>query len=129
MDTSKALFENIFISGLVIALPAGVRSLFNPQVHRLVRAVEGRLDNVFVTFASGDESEPGIKAAVNATRFAGCSSAVVVHSDDVFSQQGWIDSKSDTFWSVSHDSAEIDEAARRVVEVFNAVRTDPSMVA
>jgi hypothetical protein len=68
--------------GLVIVFPPAVRGLFNPTVHRLVRAVEEQLDNVFVTYALSNGASPDFDAAFAAARFAGCSTAVVIHTED-----------------------------------------------
>lgn len=68
-------------TALVIVFPVGVRGLFNPQVHSLVREVQEKLDNVYVTYALSSGS-PTVADAIAASKFAGCEAAVVVHAGD-----------------------------------------------
>ena len=82
--------------GLVIVFPPAVKGLFNPAVHRLVRAVEDELDEVFVTYALSSGESPDIDAAFAATRFAGCSSAVVIHYEDWIGSMAAVDPTTDT---------------------------------
>ena len=68
-------------AALVILFPAGVKGLFNPEIHKFVRDVESRLDGVHVTYALAAGS-PDLNDAFAAARFAGSDSAVVVHAQD-----------------------------------------------
>ncbi len=129
MKQKTPIFERTHGSGLVIAFPTGVRSLFNPQVHRLVREVESRLDGIFVTYALSSPEGPGVEAAVNAARFAGCSSAVILHAEDWVGDFEWIDSKSDTLWARHRDSSEIAESAALIAEAFDAARNASGLAA
>lgn len=65
-------------TALVIVFPPGVKGLFNPEVHSLVREVQEQLDGVYVTYAFSTGSSPDLPAAMAAARFVGCESAVVV---------------------------------------------------
>lgn len=65
-------------AALVVVFPPGVKGLFNPQIHQLMRVVEQRLSGVFVTYALSNGSSPDLRAAMAAARFSGCESAVVV---------------------------------------------------
>ncbi len=123
MKQSGFLSDSSNRSGLVIVFPPGVKSLFNPGIHRLVREVEQRLGDVFVTYALSGGATPDVGSAVNAARFAGCSSAIVVHSEDWDGQGDWIAPGSDTVWTENHDSAEIREIGQRVVEAYSQART------
>jgi hypothetical protein len=68
-------------SALVIVFPPGVKGLFNPEIHGLVRQVQGHLDGVFVTYALVTGGSPDLRDAFAASRFNGCDSAVVVPVD------------------------------------------------
>lgn len=68
-------------TALVIVFPIGVKGLFNPAVHTLVRRVQERLDDVYVSYALSSGA-PSVPDAIAASRFAGCTSAVVVHAQD-----------------------------------------------
>jgi hypothetical protein len=63
---------------LVIVFPPGVHGLFNPHVHNLVREVQENLDGVYVTYALSSGTSPDLRAAMDAARFVGCESVVVV---------------------------------------------------
>ena len=63
---------------LVIVFPPGVNGLFNAEVHNLVREVQEILDGVYVTYALSSGSSPDLRAAMDAARFVGCESAVVI---------------------------------------------------
>jgi hypothetical protein len=108
--------------GLVIVFPPGVRGLFNPAVHRLVRSVEARLDNVFVTYALSSGSSPDVGAAVAAARFAGCSSAVVVHCEDWLLPATGIDPTADTVWSAEAGPIDVERGAAAVLDAFHGSR-------
>ncbi len=68
-------------TALIILFPVGVKGLFNPAVHSLVREVQEQLDDVYVSYALSSGA-PSVADAIAASRFAGCSSAVVVHASD-----------------------------------------------
>ncbi len=122
MKQSGFLSDSSNRSGLVIVFPPGVKSLFNPGIHRLVREVEQRLGDVFVTYALSGGATPDVGSAVNAARFAGCSSAIVVHSED-WGQGEWIAPGRDMVLTENHDSADIEEIVQRVVEAYSQART------
>jgi hypothetical protein len=109
--------------GLVIVFPPGVRGLFNPAVHRLVRSVEARLDDVFVTHALSSGAAPDVGAAVAAARFAGCSSAVVVHCEDWVLPANGIDPKADTVWSAEAGPIDVEHGVAAVLAAFHGART------
>lgn len=109
--------------GLVIVFPPGVRGLFNPAVHRLVRSVEARLDNVFVTYALSAGASPDVGAAVAAARFAGCSSAVVVHCEDWVLPATGIDPAGDTVWSADAGPVDVEHGVAAVLAAFHGART------
>jgi hypothetical protein len=68
-------------TALVIVFPVGVKGLFNPAVHTLVREVQERLESVYVTYALSSGA-PSVADAIAASRFAGCEAAVIVHAED-----------------------------------------------
>ena len=70
-------------AALVILFPPGVKGLFNPEIHKLVREVEAKLDDVHVTYALSSGGSPDLGDAVAAARFAGCDAAVVVHPQEI----------------------------------------------
>ncbi len=74
-------------AALVILFPPGVKGLFNPEIHKLVREVEGKLDGVHVTYALSSGGSPTLTDAVAAARFAGCDAAVVVHPQDIMASE------------------------------------------
>jgi hypothetical protein len=127
---SKRLFpRSPHRSGIVIVFPAGVRSLFNPHVHRLVRAVGHQLDGVFVTYALSGGPVPDIDAALKAARFAGCDSAVVIHSDDWFSGNGWNEAAADTLWAEPQRPDTLRDDVERVVAAYNQARAASGIAA
>jgi hypothetical protein len=69
-------------TALVIAFPPDMRGLFNPEIHALVREVEARLEDVYVTYALTSGFGPSLRDAMAAARFNGCDSAVVVPAGD-----------------------------------------------
>jgi hypothetical protein len=115
--------------GLVIVFPPGVSSLFNPRVHRMVREVEQRLGGVFVTYALSGDAAPDVAAAVNAARFAGCGSALVVHMGD---WHGWYDRNdpaTDTLWSENPEWTGLHDTVESVVAAYNVARTATGLAA
>ena len=116
-------------SGMVIVFPPGVASLFNPSVHSLVREVERRLDDVFTTHALSGGGGPDIEAALNAARFAGCSSAVVVYPEDWFLAGEWTDEGSDAALTGHRDSSQIHDTAQRLVDAYSLVRSATGVAA
>lgn len=70
--------ENEESMALIIVFPPGVHGLFNPHVHNLVREVQENLGGVYVTYALSSGSSPDLRAAMDAARFVGCESVVVV---------------------------------------------------
>jgi len=116
-------------SGIVIVFPTGVTNLFNPDVHRLVRMVEDQLDGVFVTYALSGGAAPDVGAALKAARFAGCSSAVVVHAEDWLGDGVGIDSSTDTLWNESHLAAGLQDTAEWVVAAYNRALPPSGMAA
>lgn len=121
--------DNSMRPGLVIVFPPGVRSLFNPGVHSLVREVEQRLDGVFVTYALSGGVDPDVAAAVNAVRFAGCGSAVVVPADDWFGGWASTDPGTDVVWTEPAGLADLSVNAQRVVEAYNHGRAASGIAA
>lgn len=109
--------------GLVIVFPPGVRGLFNPAVHRLVRSVEARLENVFVTYALSSGASPDVGAAVAAARFAGCSSAIVVHCEDWVSPATGIDPAADTMWAEDAGPIDVEHGVAAVLAAFRGARS------
>jgi hypothetical protein len=109
-------------SGIVIVFPPGFTGLFDPDVHRLVKEVEDRLAGVFVTFALSGGANPGVETALNAARFAGCGSAVVVHSEEWLGDLAGIDPSTDTIWEGGRLAADHRETAERVVAAYNQAR-------
>jgi hypothetical protein len=107
---------------LVIVFPPDVKGLFNPAVHALVRGVEERLEGVHVTYALTSGAAPDLEASLAAARFAGCTSAVVVHAED------WLVPRSveidgvDTVWSDPSAMADIRLGINSVVEAFVGAR-------
>ena len=125
---SRRIFESSsYRSGLVIVLPPDVTSLFNPDVHRLVRSVEDRLEGVFVTYALSSGAAPDVGAALKAVRFAGCTSAVVIHAEDWLGDAVGLDSSTDTLWDGSHLAAGLRDSAERVVAAYNRTLPPPGM--
>lgn len=117
-------------TALVIVFPSGVKGLFNPEVHRLVSEVQDQLENVYVTYALSGGPSPGIDAAMSAARFAGCASAVVIHSEDWTAGASAIDSTSDTtLTGEGHGELELRETVHRVVDAFNNVKEASGMAA
>ena len=116
-------------SGIVIVFPTGVKSLFNPDVHRLVRKVEDQLDGVFVTYALSGGAVPDVDSALKAARFAGCSSAVVIQSDEWLGDGVGFDSSTDTLWNESHLAADLQDTAERVVAAYNLALPSSGMAA
>lgn len=129
METRRIFESSPQRSGLVIAMPPGVTSLFNPDVHRLVRTVEDRLEGVFVTFALSSGAVPDVKAALKAARFAGCTSAVVIWSGDWSDNDFEFDTNTDTLWSESHLSEHLDDSAEKVVAAYNRALPPAGMAA
>ena len=115
--------------GMVIDFPPGVASLFTPSVHTLVREVERRLDGAFVTYALSGGGGPDIEAALNAARFAGCTSAVVVYSEDWFFADEWADQGSDTVVNGNCDSSHLHRIAERLVDSYSLVRSTTGVAA
>ena len=74
-------------AALVILFPPGVKGLFNPEIHKLVREVEGKLDGVHVTYALSSGGSPDLNDAISAARFAGCDAAVVVHPQEIMAAE------------------------------------------
>lgn len=117
-------------TGLVIVFPPGIQGLFNPEIYRLVGAVQDKLDDVYVTYALSGGSSPNVDAAVNAARFAGCGSAVIIHSEDWIGDDRDVDTTSDsTFDRREHDLLELGETADRVVQAYELVRASSGMAA
>ncbi len=129
MNTNLFFAENPNRSGLVIVFPPGVQSLFNPSIHRLVREVEERLNGTFVTFALSGGSGPDIEAALNAARFAGCSAAIVVYSEDWFIADEWIDEGSDTVVSGHGAASHLQESVQRLVDAYRLVGSTTGVAA
>jgi hypothetical protein len=106
-------------AALVVVFPPGVKGLFNPEVHGLVREVEERLDGVYVTYALSSGTSPSLRDAMAAARFVGCESAVVVPTaSDVIVK--FVDRETSGDWMVTStpDFSELDASA--VVEAYRA---------
>lgn len=129
METTRFFDTSPHTSGIVIVFPPGVTSLFNTNVHRLVRKVEDQLDGVFVTYALSAGADPDVGAALKAARFAGCRSAVVIHSDDWLGDGFGIDPSTDTLWDESFEVAELQDTAERVVAAYNQALPPSGMAA
>jgi hypothetical protein len=69
-------------TALVIVFPVGVKGLFNPAIHGLVREVQEKLDDVYVTYALSTGESPTVPDAIAASKFNGCEAAVVVHQHE-----------------------------------------------
>ena len=119
MDSKRLFDASPQRMGIVIVFPPDVTGLFNPDVHRLVRDVEDKLENVFVTFALTGGAAPDVDGAMKAARFAGCSSAVVVSSEDWLGEDGWIDPATDTLLARTEGPVDRHLAASRVVAAYN----------
>ena len=78
MKTPFRFVTNQNKTALVIVFPPAVKSLFNSEVHGLVREVQGMLDGVYVTYAHSSGTSPDLRDAMAAARFVGCESMVVV---------------------------------------------------
>ena len=65
---------------------------------------------------------------IKVTRRAG-EDFVVISADDWFGEDGWIDWTSDTLWSESCASTDIQDRAQRVVDVYNSARSDSGLAA
>jgi hypothetical protein len=105
-------------TGLVIVFPLGVKGLFNPVVHGLVREVGEQLSDVHVTYALASGSGPSVKDALAAARFAGCDSAVVVAPDDEGTGQS-VGNGAAGDWSI--DLSPDQMSAASVVHAFQSV--------
>ena len=79
MEQQFRFISNDLKTALVILFPPGIKGLFNPEIHKLVREVEGQLNGVHVTYALSTGGSPDLDDAIAASRFAGCDAAVVVH--------------------------------------------------
>ncbi len=102
-------------TGLVIVFPIGVKGLFNPTVHRLVRKVEEELEGVHVNYALSSGASPTVSDALAAARFAGCEAAVVVAADErVLDPSTGLGSSGD--WSLFAEAGEI--SADSVVDAY-----------
>ena len=111
--------ESLLRTGLVIVFPAGVKGLFNPSVHSLVREVEEKLDGVHVTYALSSGASPTIPDALAAVRFAGCASAVVIYSDEnVVPAESMGRRNGD--WSLDLQAGEI--SANGIIDAFETAR-------
>jgi hypothetical protein len=129
VKTSQIFQHDTSRPGLVIVFPPGVSSLFNPRVHRTVREVEQRLGDVFVTYALSGDAMPDVGAAVNAARFAGCGSALVVEIGDWYGWSASNDPTTDTLWTENQESAGLRDAVERVVTVYTESRTAAGLAA
>jgi len=129
MSQNRFFADNPNRSGMVIVFPPGVASLFNPSVHTLVREVERRLDGVFTTFALSGGGGPDVEAALNAARFAGCSSAVVAYPEDWFLDGEWTDEGSDSVLTGNRDSSQLRDTAQRLVDAYSLVRSTTGLAA
>lgn len=129
MEQNRFFADNPNRSGMVIVFPPGVSSLFNPSVHSLVREVERRLDGVFTTYALSGGGGPDIEAALNAARFAGCSSAVVVYPEDWSLAGEWTDEGSDTMLTGHRDSSQLHDTAQRLVDAYSLVGSTTGVAA
>jgi hypothetical protein len=114
--------------GLVVVFPVGVKGLFNPAVHRVVREVEDRLEGVFVTYALTAGGSPDVGDAIAAARFAGCDSAVVMHLDEGVEAVA-VDSSSDNLWSIDPEMDGFEGTAEMVVSAFRGLRAQSEMAA
>lgn len=122
MESNRPFNPSPHPMGIVVVFPPGVTSLFNPDVHRILREVENRLENVFVTYALSGGATPDIQGGIHAARFAGCSLGVVIHYDEWLGRDGWIEPRSDTLWTEQLSPIGTHEAARRVVSAYNQAR-------
>ena len=96
-----------------------MKGLFNSAVYGLVREVQERLDDVFVTYALSSAGSPDLRDAMTAARFARCDSAVVVHArgGESFQPEEYL-SKGDWMLAPSTQISEMDAPA--VVDAFHA---------
>ena len=117
MDSSFRFSEREQSTGLVIVFPLGVSGLFNPEIHGLVREVGSRLDGVYVTYALASGSSPTVRDAVSAALFAGCTSAVVVHSEEDDAAWSTDTAASGDRWFTSFSDGEYLDATS-IVEAF-----------
>jgi hypothetical protein len=122
VNTNRPFQHDSSRPGLVIVFPPGVSSLFNPRVHRTVREVEQRLGDVFVTYALSGDAAPDVASAVNAARFAGCGSALVVHMIDWFGWSDRNDPATDTLWEEKKEWTGLHDTVERVVAAYNESR-------
>jgi hypothetical protein len=63
--------------GLVVVFPDEEASIWDRDVNGMVREIEDRMEGQFVTFALLNGHQPSLMDALTATRFVGCTSAVV----------------------------------------------------
>ena len=115
--------------GLVIVFPPAVKGLFNPAIHRLVRAVEEKLDNLFVTYALSNGATPDIDAAFAAARFAGCSTAVVIHYEDWMGSVAEVMPTTDTVLPAGPGSEALRLHVRSVLAAFQGARAASGIAA
>lgn len=129
MKEERLFDRRLHRDGLVIVFPPGVTGLFNPRVHRLVSEVGEQLDGVYVTYALSGGTGPDVEAATRAAEFAGCDSAVVVYSADIFPENASFDSSTDTLWPEDSNQAGLRETAQWVVTAYNHVRAATGIAA
>ncbi len=115
-------------TALVILFPPAVKSLFNSEVHRLVREVQELLDGVYVTYALSSGTSPDLRDSMSAARFGGCESMVVVPVGASDAAR-FIDTgpKGDWLLTASHIDAEYDASA--LVDAYLAAVAEAGMAA
>ena len=115
-------------TALVIVFPPGVNGLFNTEVHNLVREVQNHLEGVYVTYALSSGNSPDLRAAMDAARFLGCESVVIVPAgsgaEDRIAPRR---SAGDWLLTTSHIEAELDAPA--VIDAYHTAITEAGKAA
>lgn len=117
MSTPFSLAADKPRTALVIAFPPGMKGLFNPEIHSLVRDVSERLDGVFVTYALAAGCGPDLRDAMASARFMGCDSAVVIPAGSDQTTQS-SDAASGGDWMLSTATLPSELTAPAVAEAF-----------
>ena len=114
-------------TALVIVFPVGVKGLFNPNVHGLVRQVQEQLDDVYVTYALSSGESPTVPDAIAASRFNGCDAAVVVHQHEASDSPQEVATDGDYAISAGASALELDPAS--VIGAFEQAVTSQGRAA
>lgn len=128
MDSSFRFSEREQPTALVIVFPLGVSGLFNADVHGLVRDVEKHLEGVYVTYALSSGASPNVRDAINAARFLGCDSAVVVQTVESDGART-VDVASGGDWLLPSSSVHGEFDASAIVDAYVSALSDAGIAA